>query len=54
MPFAEWEIQDENGVGTGAYYSPRTLSQTLGGGIGCWVKQTKKCLKEYDIIFKMI
>jgi len=31
MPFAEWEIQDENGVGTGAYYSPRTLSQTLGG-----------------------
>jgi hypothetical protein len=29
LPFPEWEIEDENG-GTGEYYSPQTLSNTLG------------------------
>ena len=30
LPFPEWEIQDANGVGTGSYYSPLTLSKELG------------------------
>ena len=29
FPFAEWEIQDANGVGTGVYHSPDSLSAEL-------------------------
>jgi hypothetical protein len=31
LPFPEWEIQDDNGVGTGLYHTPQTLSTALGG-----------------------
>ena len=30
LPFQDFEIQDENGVGTGVYHSVTTLSQVLG------------------------
>jgi len=30
LPVAEWEIQDANGVGTGQFYSPNSLSDIMG------------------------
>ena len=30
LQMPEWEIQDENGEGTGEYYTPRSLSKALG------------------------
>ena len=30
LPFPEWEIQDEEGKGTGEYYSPKMLADILG------------------------